>query len=146
MECGDFQIETMVFELGVRDMPGICTWSNCLYLIFQKEKFPFLKYPEYKEKGLFGSIELEGWDYNDDNDFYDLPFHRGISFYEEDKLNTENSKVRVTIGCDYMHLYDNMTVGKEDNGLVLLKTDGIELRDAFLELIEKKRPKKKADA
>ena len=109
-------------------------WSNCLYLHFPKESFPFLNLPKLikNDSELFTSFKKR-FDYLD-TELNKLPFHGGITFYEEIyNLETENTYVKV--GCDYQHLYDD-EYRLNDNGELILKNDGIYLANSFIQLIK----------
>lgn len=51
-------------------------WSNTFYIHFCKDDFPKLDFPIFQD-GRFSYIC--------DNDIASLPFHKGITFYEETK-------------------------------------------------------------
>lgn len=96
-----------------------------MYLHFEKSEFPNLKYPKH-EDGRF--------DYMDEHDLHQLPFHKGITFYEETK-NLESGRTFVKVGCDYQHLYDEQSYGQDDCGEEILKTDGERVAESFKKLV-----------
>ena len=85
-------------------------WSNTFYIHFCKDDFPKLDFPIFQD-GRFS--------YMCDNDIASLPFHKGITFYEETK-HIESGKTYVKAGCDFQHLYDE-EYWNDDNGEVILK-------------------------
>lgn len=99
-------------------------WSNTFYLHFCKEDFPNLKYPKIEE-GRFN--------YFGEHDLHELPFHKGITFYEETK-HMESGKTYVKVGCDFQHLHDDQ-YWFDDNGEEILKTESKVVGKAFEKLV-----------
>lgn len=93
------------------------THYNTFYLKFRKSDYPNFKYPvnnNYYE-----------------SDFADLPWHGGITFYEESiTMGVETIKV----GCDFNHYWDEGIYDTGDNGIDILNSEGIKLYNAFKEL------------
>lgn len=106
-------------------------WSNTFYIHFCKDDFPKLNYPIYQD-GRF--------DYMSENDMSGLPFHKGITFYEERK-NLESGRVYVKAGCDFRH-YQDEEYWDSDNGEMILKNHSAKVGAAFERLIGLNEPKK----
>jgi len=68
-----------------------------------------------------------------DNDIANLPFHKGITFYEE-ITHRESGKTYVKAGCDFQHLHDDI-YWQDDNGEMILKNLSNEVGAAFERLI-----------
>lgn len=103
---------------------GLCHWANTMYLHFCKDEFPDLPYPK---------LEDHRFDYMNCGLYY-LPFHGGITFYEETK-NIESGRTFVKVGCDYQHLYDELDWGMEDSGERILRDETPRVAKAFEEMI-----------
>lgn len=104
-------------------------WTNCLYLHFAKEDFPWLNSPPMVESSWTKSKKR--FDYNNCN-IADLDWHGGITFYEE-RFLPDSNRTYVKAGCDYQHLYDD-NYRLDDNGELLLKNDAVLLMKEFDEM------------
>ena len=110
-------------------------WSNCLYLHFAKEDFKNLELPKLVESD---SPFLKSYKFRfnyDETILNKLPFHGGITFYEE-MHHKELDKTFVKVGCDYQHLWDD-GYRLADCGPEILRFDGESLASAFIKLTEK---------
>lgn len=110
-------------------------WSNCLYLHFTKEDFQNIEYPKLIDNNSPFMKNYKKRFYYFDTNLNELPFHGGITFYEE-FYNPETQKTYVKVGCDYQHLYDD-EYRMEDNGEMILNTDGENLANAFIKFTNK---------
>lgn len=110
-------------------------WSNCLYLHFDKAQFPSINSPPLRDVDYSWTKKMFEYD---KSPLSDLPFHGGITFYEE-TIHLESSRSYVKVGCDYQHYMDD-EYQRSDCGIELLKHDGQELVDAFEELIKSMEP------
>lgn len=116
-------------NIVIKTVSFICyedTWTNCLYIEFQKERFPMFEYP----------IQTPGgFDYCT-GDTNQLELHGGCTFYEEN-ASLPSNKVIVTIGCDYRHLGDH-AYEASDCGASIIENDGPKLLKSFLDIIKQR--------
>lgn len=124
-------IKTKSFKIN--EIENGSSWSNCLYLEFIKELFPFNIYPSLVE-GF--SENTKRFNYYD-CELNEIPWHGGITYYKEN-LSLESNKTVVTVGCDYMHYRDEYVYGNRDCGEDIIQSDGEEIFKAFSELVERK--------
>lgn len=110
-------VETKSNKTGYDASFGLCEWANCFYISFLKDDFPKFIYPD--NNNYINS------------DFSSIEFHWGITFYEEKIIN---DKTIITIGCDFMHLYDNETYGREDSGELILKNHAEKYIKSFFDV------------
>jgi len=115
---------TNAVETGF-ESPYSPKWSNTFYIHFCKDDFPKLNYPEYID-GRFK--------YFSDNDIESLPFHKGITFYEE-TIHKESGKTYVKAGCDFQHLNDDI-YWQDDNGEMILNNLSKEVGEAFERIVK----------
>ena len=114
-------IESNSFKSG--DM-----WFNTLYIIFFKEDYPKVKYPELVNGWRAGEMRFDYYN----STLANLDWHGGITFYQE-TVNPESNKTLVKAGCDYQHLHDDDWMSG-DNGEAILLNNSERLLKEFLEL------------
>lgn len=117
---------TNAIETGF-ESPFSPKWGNTFYIHFCKDDFPKINYPAYQD----GRFDYMGIDAG--NDLANLPFHKGITFYEETK-HIESGKTYVKAGCDFQHCGDD-SWWSEDNGEVILKQQSEIVGKAFEKLV-----------
>jgi hypothetical protein len=115
------QFESTSFKSGEN-------WHNCLYLIFIKEKFSELNYPQLVDGFRDGEKVFNYFCC----DLANLDWHGGITYYNE-KLDLETKLTTVKVGCDFQHLWDDAYM-REDCGETILSYHSDKLLIQFLEI------------
>lgn len=104
-------------------------WFNCLYIHYNKNKYPNIKHPEWVEKDPDISWDRGRFNYGNCT-VAELDWHGGITFYEENTINGKETYIKA--GCDFQHLYDGHYMTRDHGEEILSYAP--KLLEEFLEL------------
>ena len=139
-----FSVMSMATDRGEKILehaPSLGRWTHTLYILFRKDKYPFLKYPPLVDTDFYGRKEKR-FDYYAKGTFPEmLDWPGGCTYYEEFQYLSHQKNIIVQVGCDFAHSWDKRYM--EDEGEKILNTEGTFIAGQFAALVEKLKNEKR---